>query len=72
MRLFNPHAPVGRHCKHFKKLSIITGIQIADELRKRVKEGLARVRAEQWRDFTWHANVSFWNAANMDNLDTIK
>jgi hypothetical protein len=58
--------------KHFKKLSIITGIETAEELRTKVKQGLERMRVDQWTDFSFHANVSFWNAMNMDKLDTVK
>ena len=58
--------------KHFQKLAVITGITTADELRNKAKEGLAKMRADQWSDFSFHANVSFWFALNMDNLDTIK
>jgi hypothetical protein len=58
--------------KHFKKLSIITGIETADELRNKTKQGLERMRTDQWMDFSFQANVSFWNAMNMDKLDTVK
>ena len=58
--------------KHFKKLSIITGIQTADELRSKTKEGLTRMKIETWTDYQMHGNVSYWNAMNMDKLDTIK
>jgi hypothetical protein len=58
--------------KHFKKLSIITGIETAEELRNKAKEGFERMKVNQWSDFSFHANVSFWNALNMDKLDTIK
>lgn len=58
--------------KHFKKLSVITGVQTADELRAKAKEGFARMKVDQWNDFSFHANVSFWNATNMDKLDTVK
>jgi SEFIR domain len=58
--------------KYFKKLSIITGIETADELRIKTKQGLERMRTDQWTDFSFQANVSFWNAMNMDKLDTVK
>ncbi|HVU08477.1 MAG TPA: SEFIR domain-containing protein [Verrucomicrobiae bacterium] len=58
--------------KNFTKLSIITGIQTAEDLRKKTKEGLERMRVDQWTQFSMYANTSFWNALNMDKLDTIK
>jgi len=58
--------------KHFKKLAIVTGVQTADVLRAKVKAGLERLKIDQWIDFSWHSSVSFWNAANMDKLDTLK
>lgn len=56
--------------KHFNKLSVITGIKSADELRGKVKEGHERVGARQWHNF--HFERGFWSSMNMENLDTIK
>jgi hypothetical protein len=56
--------------KYFKKLSIITGITTADELREKVKEGQERVRADRWYNF--HFGRSFWSSMNMDELDKLK
>jgi len=56
--------------KHFKKLSIITGIESADELRGKVKEGHERLGTRQWHNF--HLGKSFWASMNMDELDKLK
>jgi TIR domain len=56
--------------KNFNKLSIITGISSADELRNRVKEGHQRLETASWHNF--HFNKSFWSSMNMDELDTLK
>jgi hypothetical protein len=58
--------------KHFKKLAIITGIGTAEELKAKAKEGFDRMKIDKWSDFSFHMNVSFWNALNMDKLDTIQ
>jgi hypothetical protein len=58
--------------KHFKKLSIITGIETAEELRTKVKQGLERMRVDQWTDFSFHADISFGNAMNIEKLDSVK
>ncbi len=54
--------------KHFNKLSIITGIKSADDLREKVKEGHER--------FGKFSNFSFYNdflhSMNIENLDTLK
>lgn len=55
--------------KHFNKLSIITGIESADDLRSEVKEGHERLGVNQWRNFYFERN--FWTSMNMDNLDTL-
>ena len=56
--------------KNFKKLARITGIDSADTLREKVKEGHDRLEVGKWHDF--HFERNFWGAMNMDNLDTIK
>ena len=56
--------------KHFKKLSIITGIESADSLREKVKEGHERLGTGQWHDFYFERN--FWLSMNMDELDKLK
>ena len=56
--------------KNFQKLVAITGIESADALREAVKQGHERLESARWGDFRFHQ--SFWNALNMDKLDTIK
>jgi len=56
--------------KNFQKLVAITGIESADALREAVKQGHERLESARWDDFRFHQ--SFWNALNMDKLDTIK
>ena len=56
--------------KNFKKLARITGVDSADTLREKVKEGHERLDVGKWHDF--HFERNFWRAMNMDNLDTIK
>jgi SEFIR domain len=56
--------------KNFTKLVTITGIDSADVLREAVKKGHERLEASKWHNF--HFERSFWNAMNMDKLDTIK
>jgi len=58
--------------RHFKRLQTITGINTADELRTKFKEGLEQPGVKNWTDLTFWADVSFWRATNMDSLDTIK
>ncbi|RMO05309.1 hypothetical protein ALQ47_01224 [Pseudomonas cichorii] len=55
--------------KHFNKMSIITGVKSADDLREKVKDGHKRVGISQWYNFHYERN--FWSAMNMDNLDTL-
>jgi len=55
--------------KHFKKLSIITGIESADKLREKAKEGYAKLGIKSWYKF--HLGESFWLTMNMDKLDTL-
>ena len=57
--------------KHFKKLVAITGIETAEELRTKVKVGIERMKISQMPDYSFHANTSFWDALNMDKLDSI-
>ncbi|MFV7670122.1 SEFIR domain-containing protein [Shewanella algae] len=56
--------------KNFNKLSTITGIASADELREKVKEGHQRLRTDGWYDF--HFERNFWSSMNMDKIDTLK
>ena len=55
---------------HFQKLAIITGIESADKLREKVKEGHTRLNVNQWHNS--HFERNFWSAMNMDKLDTLK
>lgn len=56
--------------KNFNKLSTITGIASADELREKVKEGHQRLRTDGWYNF--HFERNFWSSMNMDKIDTLK
>lgn len=56
--------------KYFEKLSIITGLDDADELREKVKTGHETHRVSQWHDFRFGGN--FWSSMNLDNLNTLK
>lgn len=49
---------------------MITGVANADTLRGEVKKGQERLDVGGWHNF--HFNRSFWQAMNMDKLDTIK
>lgn len=57
--------------KGFQKLAIITGVSNADDLRNAIKSGLEGTGSNRWSDFR-NSDVSFWQAWNMDNLDTLK
>jgi SEFIR domain-containing protein len=56
--------------KHYLKLAKITGIESADELREKVKEGHERVNVNSWHNF--HFERNFWSSMNMDELDSLK
>ncbi|HPA20888.1 MAG TPA: TIR domain-containing protein [Verrucomicrobiae bacterium] len=56
--------------RSFKNLAAITGIDSADELRSAVKAGHERLQVGNWHNF-WH-DRNFWEAMNMDNLDTVQ
>lgn len=56
--------------KNFKNLSRITGITDADVLRQKVKEGHLRLDVSKWSNFIFGPN--FWQAMNMDHIDTIR
>lgn len=56
--------------KGFKKLSEVTGISSAENLREKVKEGIERLGVANWHDFLYHN--SFLSAMNLDKLDTVK
>lgn len=66
--LYSLFARAAQH-KHFKRLTIITGIDSADDLRRMVKEGQERLGVNQWYDF--HFERNFWSSMNMDQLDTL-
>lgn len=53
--------------KHYANLAIVTGITDAKVLRTQVKEGLERLNSTFTR-----FDRNFWNAINMDKLDSIK
>jgi len=55
--------------KNFLKLATITGVNDANQLRELVKQGLERLRVNQWHDFFGH---SFWESMNMGKLDSVK
>jgi len=54
--------------KNFNKLSIITGIKSADDLREKVKEG--RERFGNFSNFSFHHD--FRRSMNLENLDSLK
>jgi hypothetical protein len=56
--------------KHFAKLSKITGIQSADELRKKIRTGKQRLDTDRW--FHYGLRGNFTSFFNLDALDTIK
>ncbi|MFH0783006.1 MAG: TIR domain-containing protein [Pseudomonadota bacterium] len=56
--------------RHFANLAKITGIDNADDLRRKVKEGHERQRVGEWHNFRLGGN--FWLSMNMDKLDTLK
>ncbi len=56
--------------KYFERIRVITGINTADELRAKFKEGLERNNVSNW-SLTFHTDVSFRALTNMDALDTI-
>lgn len=56
--------------RFFRKLSIITGIDDVDELRKKVEEGHKRLGVNSWHNFNFERN--FWSSMNMDKLDKLK
>jgi hypothetical protein len=55
--------------KHFMKLAIVTGVDDADKMREKVKEGFERLGVNQWYNFHFQ---NFWGMMNMDKLDTLK
>ncbi len=55
--------------KHFKKLSKITGIESADELKIKIKAGYERVAKNQWYDL--RLGMIFSSSMNMKNFDTL-
>ena len=55
--------------KNYEKLSVVTGIESADELREKVKEGHERLETDRWS--TFHFERNFWSSMNMDDLDTL-
>ncbi|HAT2746567.1 TPA: TIR domain-containing protein [Citrobacter farmeri] len=57
-----------RH-KYFEKLAVIIGVKSADDLRRAITEGMDRVGVSRWSDFSF--NASFWEAMNMDKLNTL-
>jgi hypothetical protein len=57
--------------RHFQKLTKITGISSADQLREAVKAGHERLQVSRWHDF-WLSDRPFWESMNMDALDTLK
>lgn len=56
--------------KNFLKLATITGINTADELREKVKEGHQRLNTDRWHNLYYDQN--FWSSLNMDELDSLK
>jgi len=59
-----------RH-RDFKNLALITGIESADALRERVKEGYDRMGVKKWTELTWHSPVGPLEAMAPDKWDTL-
>ncbi|WP_355606367.1 TIR domain-containing protein [Xanthomonas cannabis] len=57
--------------RNFLKLAKVTGVNSADELRAKVKAGHVRTGIKEWRDFSMMHDPAFWDAMNMDALDTM-
>ncbi|MGV7185692.1 hypothetical protein [Xanthomonas axonopodis] len=57
--------------RNFVKLAKITGVNSADQLRAKVKEGHVRTGIKEWRDFSMIHDPTFWDVMNMDALDTV-
>lgn len=55
--------------KNFKKLSIITGIETADGLRRVAREGAGRLGVNQWHNF--YLDGGFELYMNLEKLDTL-
>lgn len=53
--------------KGFDKLSVITGINSADELRAAVKKGIQRLNEDNFK-----VGGGFWESMNMEKLDSLK
>lgn len=58
--------------KYFKALATITGIGSGDELRKAVKLGQERFRADPFGDFRFGLGGDFSGLMNLAKLDTLK
>lgn len=56
--------------KNFNRLTTITGISDAQELREKVKAGHNRLNTSQWSNFHYERN--FWSSMNMEKLDSLQ
>jgi len=56
--------------RHFKKLAEVTGIQDAESIRTKAREGLERLNQRSWRNFSMSRPP--WWYLNLDSLDTVK
>lgn len=56
--------------KHFLNLGKITGISDANKLRTAVKAGHERLETNRWN--TFYFDRTFWEAMNMEKLDSLK
>lgn len=56
--------------KGFLKISEITGVTQVNTLREAVTRGQERLKIEQWEMF--HFGNPFWNAMNLDKMDTLQ
>jgi hypothetical protein len=59
-----------RQHRYFERLKTIFGVSTGDELRDRFKKGCDALDVKAWHHFGIQ-DVSFWDAADMDALDTI-
>jgi hypothetical protein len=56
--------------KDFLNLATVTGEASADNLRTTVRNSFGRLEVTRWKGTAWDAG--FWNAMNMDKLDTLR
>lgn len=60
----------GARNKDFLSIRTVTGVSSAAEMRSKFRDGLVEKGAGRWH-LSVYSDVSFWELANMDRLDTI-